>query len=211
MSISIHTDKHLFPTASGVYHAACQPDRTPAALWFTEMLRSLHTTSMSLTAIKNIMSIHSKVEFARLLEEIVSMGWLEEHDHTLYAPVGGISEVAPNLLTTLSSTGKGLLVDDQGLCLVSVGFDANYIDEIAAMSVRCSSLVHEYHDTLKDHTISSTGACGLVDAAGHNQIGVWPIFLNDRRFGLVLQGVPKLNNPNFTQLIWALYSRYWEA
>ncbi len=211
MSTSIHTDKHLFPTASGAYYAACQPDRTPVALWFTEMLRNPHTSKMSLTKIKATMHIQSQAECASLLEDIIAVGWLEEHDHKLYAPEGKISEIAPNLLAALSSTGRGLLVDDQGFCLVSVGFDADDIDELAAMSVRFGALIHQYRATLKRQTTVSTESWGLIDVAGHNQIGVWPIFLNKRRFSLVLQGIPQLNDPSFTQLIWALYSRYWEA
>ena len=47
-----------------------------------------------------------------------------------------------------------------------------------------------------------------MDAAGNSQLGFWPLFIDTQRFALILQGVPRFNQPVFTELVWALSTRY---
>jgi len=53
-----------------------------------------------------------------------------------------------------------------------------------------------------------TSAWALVDAAGNSRVGFWPLYVGKQRFVLVLGGVPRLNQPALTELIWALSKRY---
>jgi len=43
---------------------------------------------------------------------------------------------------------------------------------------------------------------------GNSQVGFWPIFVGEHRFGLVIGGLPQLNQAALISLVWALMMRY---
>ena len=54
----------------------------------------------------------------------------------------------------------------------------------------------------------NSSAWAVVDASGSSKLGFWPIYIGKLRFVLVIQGMPRLNQPDFVKLIWILNLRY---
>lgn len=203
-------NKYLFPSAAGVYHLACQPSQTSAKKLFSDILRRTHTRIITTHEVQRIMEINSHQRFTEEMQTILSLGWLEEHDTPFQLPDDALEELLPQLLTVLSSTGHTFLSDSHGFPLFSSGFPKKDVEALSAMSAQFSSIYDKYHAVIQRTAQSPTQAWGMIDAAGNSNMGIWPISIGNHGFNLLIQGIPKLDHPNFVILVWLLYSRYFE-
>lgn len=204
-------DKYLLPSAAGVYHLVCHPGTTSAAKLFSDILVQKETRIISAEDAQRIMEIDNDEVFVSEMQNIFSLGWLEEHDAPLQLPDDSLEELLPQLLAALSSTGHTLLSDNHGFPLFSSGFSQQDAEALSAMSAEFSTIYEKYRFIIQNNADSPTQAWGMMDAAGNSSMGIWPINIGYQGFNLLIQGVPKLDHPNFVILVWLLYSRYYEA
>lgn len=204
-------NKYLLPSAGGIYHLVCQPGQTSAKKLFSDILRRRRTRVIAVDDVQRIMEIDSRQQFAEEMQTILTLGWLEEHDTPLQLPEDALEELLPQLLTALSSTGHTFLSDSHGFPLFSSGFPRKDVESLSAMSAQFSTIYDKYHQVIQRTANSPTQAWGMIDAAGNSNMGIWPINVGDHSFNLLIQGVPRLDHPNFVILVWLLYSRYFET
>lgn len=207
----LRNDKYLLPSAAGVYHLVCQPGTTSATKLFSDILMQKETRVVTEEDAQRIMGIADDNQFASEMQTIFSLGWLEEHDEPLQLPDDSLEEILPHLLAVLSSTGHTLLSDSHGFPLFSSGFSQQDAEALSAMSAEFSNIYEKYRSIIQNNASSPTQAWGMMDAAGNSSMGIWPINIGYQGFNLLIQGVPKLDHPNFVILVWLLYSRYFEA
>lgn len=203
--------KYLLPTPAGAFHLACQKRTdTPAATLFAKIFEKDTLAKLTLADMQAMMDL-SDDEFVTQIEAIYSLGWLEEQPDALQLPDGSLEQVLPQLLASLSSRGEALIADDHGFCLFQTGFSDDESDALAVMSADLAGIYSKYK-SVYGQAMLPTQAWSMVDAAGNSQLGVWPIRIGDKEtFNLLIQGLPKLNHPNFVIIIWLLYSRYFNG
>lgn len=202
-------EKYIFPSAAGAYHVVCQFDNTPGSRLFTHLFKYTKSPRLTLQEIQSIIGINNENELLNQLNLMYSLGWIDTFNEPLELPqTTALEIILPQMLESLSSTGHTLLADDHGFCLASSMFSDEDSEALAAMSVKFLTIYNRHHTEIQNNLPFPTQAWGMLDAAGHSYLGVWPIFLEYRKFNLLIKGLPKLNHDDFVTLIWLLYNRY---
>ncbi len=205
--LDLKSGERLLPTPSGAYHAACteQPKRVRGLLFaLMEKNAGQYVSPGALAACLE----ETEDETLDLLHTLQTLGFIEAGADTCGAPSGPLEKVLPPLLLPLSSSGKALLSDNQGLYIANVGFTHETAEELSALGADLAAL-HERHRYLISRNLGlHTEAWGLLDASGGSRIGFWPLHIGETEFNLVIADVPYLNQPAFRDLVWALSQRY---
>lgn len=199
---------YIVPTPAGAYYSVSSDEESPHRRLLRILLRQEASPLLTIEKLKEWKGLDDEESALEMLYHAQIQGWVEGRDEQLYAPSGVLEDILPALLTELSEAGNVMLADAQGFCICNQGFPLETAEELSAMSADIASL-HERHRLMLSHNLEMyTSAWSLVDAAGNSQIGFWPMFIGDQRFVLVISGVPYLNQPALTRLIWALSQRY---
>ena len=61
---------------------------------------------------------------------------------------------------------------------------------------------------LKNNINIASSAWALVNSHGDSELGIWPLYVGNCQFNLVLMGAPQFNQQAFVDLIWVLSKRY---
>ena len=196
-------------SSSGTYYATLgsEPDDARALL-----LQLLHADASYPYSLELIMQLtgENQAVAQRLFRSLLERGLVELVPKPIVLVNESLERTLPDLLPRLSSSGKVLLADDQGFCLGMVGYATAHAEQLAALSADLIS-VHLRHKQLLNQELDLMGeSWALVDPLGQSQLGVWVFHLGQRRFVLLLEGIPKLNDPAFVYLIGALARRYLE-
>ncbi len=208
--LNLEENECLMPTPSGAYHAACteQPDR----------VRRLLFMLMGNASAPDAQSIDSEAwagelemtpaDMLDLLYGLQGLEFIEALTGPLPAPAGALETVLPPLLQQLSSSGKALLADRQGLYIANTGFTHETAEELSALGADLAAL-HARHRYLINRNLGMRSeAWGLLNAGGGSCIGFWPLHIGSTEFNLVIADVPYLNQRAFRDLVWALSRRY---
>ena len=171
------------------------------------LLREETSPSLSQQALENWSGLTGD-DALELLFRAQNLGWVEGFETARSSQPGALEEILPDLLPPLSGSGKALLADSHGFYITAAGFTHEASIELSALSADIASLDTRHQALTHNNLGLTSSAWSLVDAAGNSQLGFWPLFIDVHRFVLVLQGVPQLNQPAFTTLVWALSNRY---
>lgn len=112
------------------------------------------------------------------------------------------------MLGKLSSLRKAVLADGNGMYVASSGVTHESAEELAGFSVECINLYNKHSKLMKNNLRIGSSAIGLVSPAGRSEIGVWPIYIGHLQFSIIIEGLPRLQNVGFVDLIRLLYSKY---
>ncbi|VAW83250.1 hypothetical protein MNBD_GAMMA13-1956 [hydrothermal vent metagenome] len=203
----LKTGLYISPTPTGAYYAVSSPETDPSRHLLHSVLQQQASPMLTMDGLIE-WNQPNEGEALDLLYHMQSLGWVDGLAEPVNAPIGVLEDVLPSLLLPLSSNGKALLADDQGFYISSHGFAHETSEELSALSADIGSLYGRHSGLLKGNLGLGTSAWSLVDAGGNSQVGFWPMFIGAQRFVLVLGGMPRLNQPELLQLIWALSIRY---
>lgn len=198
---------HVLPTPAGAYYSVSGPEQEPSRLLLQTLIRGEHSPRLTLANLKTWTGMEGD-EALELLYHVQTLGWVEGYETEKSLPAEKLEEILPKLLPTLSGSGKALLADSHGFYVSSRGFPHETAEELSAASADLASLHGRHHHLLRNNLGLWTSAWALVDAAGNSQVGFWPLYIGEQRFVLVVGGLPRLNQPALTELIWALSRRY---
>ena len=201
-------DLYIAATPAGAYYAVSGPGEEPSRQLVRALLRQEASPPLTLEGLKEWTGSDDDNGSLELLYHAQTLGWLEGAEVQKSAPAGALENIVPDLLPALSGSGKALLADDQGFYVSSQGFAHEAAEELSALSADIASLHDRHRGLLRNNLGLGTGAWALIDAAGNSQVGFWPLFVGDQRFVLVVGGMPHLNQPALTSLVWALSTRY---
>ena len=185
----------LLPTPAGAYFASAEPanDRLRG---FIRLLFAQAVTP------------RWRDEDDGFVRRLASAGWVQY----LRAPRSAIGDpvetALPRLLPALSGDRRALLADAHGFHLASTGLDDTLAEELAALSADLASLHSRHRRPLAQDLRIYGSAWAIPDAAGHSQLGFWPLHVGPQRFVLTISGVPHLNQPELVDLVWLLHQRY---
>lgn len=190
----------LAVTPAGAFHAIASGGAQPARTLLLHLLA--RDSSLSDTEAGGLTAD------AGLLARLLDIGWLARRPLAESAPLSSLESLLPELLPSLSDQGRALLADHQGLQIGYGGFGETEAQELAALSADALALARRCQVLLPELASRLPAAWALVDAAGNSQLGVWPLFLPQRVFALVIQGRPLFTRAAFPTLVWTLVRRY---
>lgn len=203
----LREDLHLGITPAGAYHAAAAQQSNPDRNLLFGLLHAAWTPRCSEAPWHEWLGSNEPAQIVEAVARLEGLGWIWGLDTPEQAPTETLERLLPMLLPDLSSTGQALLADQQGLQIAFSGFDENQAQAIAAISADAIALAFRCRRILGEAERLGPGAWGMIDAAGHSQLGVWPLCIGAKWFALVIGGRPRLNHPSFSRLLWALVRR----
>lgn len=196
------------PTPAGAFRAVARPLPDPVARLLLGVLREPVTPTLSEVSVCRWAGTSDLDAALGVLALAQEDGLIEGLDEPQTAPEGSLDVLVPLLLETLSDRGEVLLSDADGLPLWSHGFSNDLAVRLAAMSGDVASLNERHAGALAAVLGDDGGAWALVDGIGASRLGCWPLHIGTTRFVLVARGLPRMNHPSFTQLVWLLIRRY---
>jgi hypothetical protein len=206
MSIPLQ-DKYILPTPAGAYYCISSRETEPAKQFLQKLMAEKETMQLDAEILDHLLKDETNNQ-QQLLQHINKLKWLQGFDQAIQILPGTIEQALPEILKLLSSDGKALLADDQGLYLASTGFTHEAAEELSALSGDLSSLYVRHQGIIKGNLNIKSSAFSIVDAAGYSQLGFWPIYIGDLMFVLVISGAPRFDQVAFVNLIWSLHKRY---
>ncbi|HHJ19475.1 MAG TPA: roadblock/LC7 domain-containing protein [Gammaproteobacteria bacterium] len=199
---------YLLPTAAGAFYAVSSQEPDTMRQLMLSLLKQKTTPLVDLGQLAHAIGVKTEQTVLELLHRAQTLSWIQGFKTPKHLPESGMSQIMPKLLAPLSSVQKSLLVDWNGFPIAEYGLDDETATALSALSVDIASVEARHAERLRQTLGVSTQGWAAVDAYGSSRIGAWPLFVGEQRFLLVLQGEPKLNQPEFITLIWLLTERY---
>ena len=204
--IHLQEGVHVSVTPAGAYFAVSSPDLDPARILLTGLLIDPESRLMSPQWLAELLD--GQVDGKELLARLQTLGWIQGEAQPRGCPTPDMEQEIPELLGQLSGSGKALLADADGFYLARCGVAHETAEELSALSADLASLQGRHKGLLSGNLRIGSAAWSLVDAAGHSQLGVWPLWVAGHRFALTLLGQPRLNTIAYRDLVWSLWQRY---
>jgi hypothetical protein len=205
----LHDNLYLLPTPAGAYAAVANQGSDPVRRLLCSLLRQESTPGMTRQAIETWTGL-TETDALESLYLAQHHHWIEGFTQPRQSPNGALETLLPALLPPLADSGKVLLADALGFNVAAAGFTHEAAVELSALSADLASLEDRHRGLIQQNLHLGSSAWALSDAAGNSQLGFWPLFIDTHRFVLVLQGQPQFNQSAFTELAWALSTRYAE-
>lgn len=199
---------YLSPTPAGAYYAAASQKKDAGRQFMMSLMADEESPLLNEASLARWAKIQPDTNIQELLYRLQELGYIQGENAPRHPPLGSLEEVLPPLLGQFSSIEKALLSDALGLYIATAGFPHEAAEEISALSADLADLHARHKGLLEGNLGFSTSNWGLIDAAGNSQIGLWPLHIGTYRFVLVVSGMPILNQPQFTDLVWLLARRY---
>ncbi|KLT72919.1 peptidase M23 [Neisseria arctica] len=114
----------------------------------------------------------------------------------------------PDLLAELSSVGKALLADENGLYFANAGFHHETAEEVGVLSSEVAALGEKHRLLVKNNLNIHHNTWGICDPTGQSELTFYPLYIGQTKLTLVIGGAPDLNKEAFVTLIKVLYNRY---
>ncbi|MCU7923494.1 MAG: hypothetical protein KZQ88_12450 [Candidatus Thiodiazotropha sp. (ex Dulcina madagascariensis)] len=200
-------NRFVLPSPAGAYYAVSHKENDPLRMLLCALLKLEASPLLTQQALETWTEL-TGTDAKESLYHAQRLGWIEGFEEPRSTRPGALEEVLPELLPPLCDSGKTLLADSHGFFVAAAGFPHEASVELSALSADIASLDIRHQALTQNNLRLATSAWALVDAAGNSQVGFWPLFIGEYRFVLILQGVPRLNQPAFTSLVWSLSSRY---
>jgi hypothetical protein len=113
----------------------------------------------------------------------------------------------PELLEQLSSVGKALLADQNGLYFANAGFHHETAEEVGILASEIAVLGERHQLLLKNNLNIHHNAWGICEPSGQSELTFYPLYVGRTKLILVVGGIPDLNKEAFVSLIKILCNR----
>lgn len=199
---------YLRPTPAGAFKAVSETGANRLRDFLIALLKQQGHAEINDVNLCKWTGMPSPEEAHEFTKRLQTLGWIQATHEPYKIPIIPFQETLPALLPTLSREGKILLADTQGFYLHSHGFPHEVAEELSALSAEIADMHARRAGALNRNLGLSGSAWALSDAAGHSQLGFWPLFVGSERFVLVIAGSPAFNQPQFVELAFVLYNRF---
>ncbi|MES9854884.1 MAG: roadblock/LC7 domain-containing protein [Candidatus Thiodiazotropha sp. L084R] len=201
-------DFYLLPTAAGAFYAVSGREDEPIRRLMLVLLKQEKSLQVNTENICQWLGISDEQEALGILHRAQTLSLVQGFHETQQVSASGVGKQLKNILPNLSSIGKGILVDWNGLSMVHCGLDDTSADMLSALSADLISVQQRHAERLAENLGLGAQGWAAVDAYGSSRIGAWPLYVGSEHFMLVLLGEPRLNQPEFISLVWVLINRY---
>ncbi len=193
-------------TPSGSYYATLSPEMDERRALLLQLLSADTHVPYFAAVLRKLTGMEDK-EAQELLNWLLDKGFIKLTESPEPIPTGSIEQLLPEYLPQLAE-GRVLLADQQGFCLGQTGYEDDEAEALAALSADIVLMHERHHRLLKEYLGFNSVSWGLLDAAGHSELGFWTIHVGHQKFLLVLEGMPTLNRQSFVDLLSVLMRRY---
>lgn len=199
---------YLTPTAAGAFYAVSGLDDEPIRRLLLALLSHHASPLADLANLCRWLGLQDEQRVLQSVHRAQTLALVEGDRKPRELSAFGVGRELQDLLPGLSSSGKGLLVDWNGLSLARCGLSDETAEALSALSADLVSVQLRHYARLKQTLRLPIQGWAAVDAYGASRIGAWPLFVGEQRFMLVLLGEPRLNQQKFVTLVWVLINRY---
>ena len=201
-------DLYILPTPAGAYFAVSNREHTRVRKLLLALLRYRSSPHVDTEFLCRCLDTDDEQEALEVLHRAQTLAWIEGYTEIRDVPALGVGQELHQLLPKLSSVGKGLIIDWNGLSLARCGIDEATADTLAALGADLIGVQERHAERMAQHLGQASHGWAAVDAYGSSRIGAWPLYIGDERVLLVLLGEPRLNDPSFLALVWLLIENY---
>ena len=136
-------------------------------------------------------------------------GFIVAKTEMTHKPVENLDALLARSLGSLSDLEKVVLTDSgRGLFLGYSGFTSTQAEELAVVDSSIRIVYEKSEKLLREELSIDESAFGIIDPAGHSQLGFWSCFVGKNVFTFIVYGVPQFNRPEFRDIIQFLVQRY---
>lgn len=114
----------------------------------------------------------------------------------------------PEILASLSSVGKALIADANGLYFANTGFHHETAEEVGVLAGEVAALGEKHKLLIKNNLGIHHNTWGVCDPTGQSELSFFPLYIGKTKLILVVAGTPDLNQDAFVSLVKILYNRY---
>ena len=199
---------YILPTPAGAYFAISSPEDTRVRRLLLALLRHRSSPHVDAEFLCRCLGSDDEQDALEVLHRAQSLAWIEGYTESRDLPALGVGQELHQLLPRLSSVGKGLIIDWNGLSLARCGIDEAAADTLAALGADLVGVQERHSERMAQHLGQASHGWAAVDAYGSSRIGAWPLYIGEKRMLLMLLGEPRLNDPSFLALVWLLIENY---
>ncbi len=201
-------DLYILPTPAGAYFAVSSLEKSRVRRLLLALLRDRSSPHVTTQFLCECLETDDEQEALEVLHRAQSLAWVEGYEQARDLPALGVGKEINQLVPRLSSVGKGLIIDWNGLSLSRCGISEETADTLAALGADLIGVQERHAARLARHFGQASHGWAAVDAYGSSRIGAWPLYIGEKRVLLVLLGEPRLNDPSFLALVWLLIESY---
>ncbi len=205
---SVQPEQNIQLTPAGSFYAIQSPESNT----YRKVLLRLMQNKKSLLFSKELATRYTGLDTNKALEVIHNMekaGFISASANSQLMPDQKMDTFLPQVLPQLSDQKRIILCDSsRGFFLDYNKFSLTEAEELAVLSSSLRALYEKNADLIENKLSIKQSAFGIIDPAGHSELGFWPLFIGNNIFSLVISGLPQFNSLAFKQLIWVLIQRY---
>ncbi|WP_299769978.1 hypothetical protein [uncultured Pseudoteredinibacter sp.] len=200
----------LYPrvTNSGAYYAVSSPDENPSRILLRALLKNSARETIDEAKLLQWCQQDNPEQCFDLLYQSQQLGWLEGSEEAGDIEFQNLEQALNEILPNLSSEGKVILSNSEGLYIASAGYAHETAAELAALSADIANLHERHHGLISGNLNLDLSSWGLMDSLGSSRLGFWPLYIGSERFALCISEHPRLNHPDFVRLLTLLSIRY---
>lgn len=199
--------RFYLPTPAAAFFAVADAAEVPVRRFLAALMREAGSRPADMATLMRWTGLQDPAQVRAFIEQLLSRGWLVSHEQSPALPGGSLEEELPRLLPALSSEHRVLLADTLGFAVFDQGFEAERVEELAALSADLANL-HRRRAAAVEHQMGVAGAAwALVSPRGDSRLGFWPLHIADQRFVLVMGGQPLFDQPQLVDFVILLHRR----
>ena len=210
MDATLSLQSNLYPriTPAGAYYAVSSQAPSASRTLLYGLLRASTTEIVSTEKLLAWADTNDINTALNLLYRLQRLEFLYGDKQPAGEEFNMTDEQLPELLEQLSSVGKALLADGNGLYFANAGFHHEAAEEVGVMASEVAALGERHQLLVKNNLNIHHNAWGICDPSGQTELTFFPLYAGRTKLNLVVAGTPDLNKEAFVSLIKVLCNRY---
>ncbi len=210
MDATLSLQSNLYPriTPAGAYYAVSSQAPSASRTLLYGLLRASTTETVSTEKLLAWADTNDINTALNLLYRLQRLEFLYGDEQPAGEEFNMTDEQLPELLEQLSSVGKALLADGNGLYFANAGFHHEAAEEVGVMASEVAALGERHQLLVKNNLNIHHNAWGICDPSGQTELTFFPLYAGRTKLNLVVAGTPDLNKEAFVSLIKVLCNRY---
>ena len=210
MDATLSLQSNLYPriTPAGAYYAVSSQALSASRTLLYGLLRASTTETVSTEKLLAWADTNDINTALNLLYRLQRLEFLYGDEQPAGEEFNMTDEQLPELLEQLSSVGKALLADGNGLYFANAGFHHEAAEEVGVMASEVAALGERHQLLVKNNLNIHHNAWGICDPSGQTELTFFPLYAGRTKLNLVVAGTPDLNKEAFVSLIKVLCNRY---
>ncbi|OFR04108.1 peptidase M23 [Neisseria sp. DTU_2020_1000833_1_SI_GRL_NUU_006] len=210
MESTLSLQSNLYPkvTPAGAYYAVTSDTPSASRTLLYSLLKASPTEVISSEKILAWADTSDINTALNLLYRLQRLEFLYGDENASNEDMHLTDEQLPSLLEQLSSSGKALLADENGLYFANANFHHEAAEELGLLASEVTKMDSSHRLLIRNNLHINNNAWGICDPSGQSELTFFPLYIGNTKLILVIGGMPDLNKEAFVTLVKVLYYRY---